>query len=255
MDDLYCREFPPAAQAKVKATKIWAARDFETARENLGRVTEVEVALRAYVLQVFLSFAEQAFELGRQGVWSVGQIDQDSREFLRRTAIEAGAENGFDRWGHRLSSMISNSSGAILPEVQREFEKSPEWKRFTDGLLDVAELQAGKVTPGSGPRTFETGPLAVTDLSGRTDVPAIAVGVQKVACPDLSEAVRPLLNVELINQLIGEEGYTNIELAEKLHLSPRALTSMRKNQSYHGRSAVQKLANLMGRDATELYLP
>ena len=125
MDDLYHRAFPPAARAKVNAKKILAARDFEEATQNLRRVTEVEAALRTYILQVFLSFAEEAFALGRQGVWSADQVEGECREFLRRTAIEAGAEKGFDRSGHPLPTMISNWSCAILPEVQRELEESP----------------------------------------------------------------------------------------------------------------------------------
>jgi hypothetical protein len=277
MDDSYHREFPPAARAKVKAKKILAARNFEEAKQSLRRVTEVEAALRTYILQVFLSFAEEAFALGRQGVWSADQVEGESREFLRRTAIEAGAEKGFDPSGHPLPTMISNWSGAILPEVQRELEKSPEWKRFTDGLLELAELQAGRTTAGSRPGTVETVPLADMNLAQGTGVPAATAAVQQAACPDLGEAARPadtestaqphaaefvegrgarpLLNVDLINQWIIAEGYNNTELAQKLHLSLRAVTSMRKNQSYHGRRAVQKLANLMGRDATELYLP
>lgn len=76
MDDLYSREFPPAARAKVKAKKILAARDFEERKPNLRWAAEIEVALRTYILRVFLSFAEEAFELGRQGVWSVDQVEE-----------------------------------------------------------------------------------------------------------------------------------------------------------------------------------
>ena len=246
MEDLYRRDFPPAARAKVNATKILATRDFEE-RQNLHRVAEIEAALHTYILQVFLSFAAEALELGRKGVWSADRVEGEAREFLRRTTIEAGAEKGFERSGHQLPAMISNWGGAILPEVQREFEKSAEWKRFRDGLLEVAELQADRATPGSRPGIAEAFPR-------RTGVAATA-GVQKPACPDPGEAARPLLNVDLINQWIVEEEYSDTELAKKLHLSVRAVSSMRNNRSYHGRSAVQKLANLMGRDATELYLP
>ena len=147
-----------------------------------------------------------------------------SREFLRLTTIEAGAEKGLDRSRHPLHSMIGHWDGAILPEVQRESEKSPEWKRFTDGLLEVAELQAG-TTPGSGPGTVETAPLADMDLSERAGVPASTVGVNHGADPNLGEAAGPnidgraephaadiaegrespcALNVELINARIKE---------------------------------------------------
>src|ERR1700728_4030797 len=64
MDYLYCCEFPAAARAKVKATKILAARDFEKAKENLRRVTEVEAALRTYLLQGFPELRGTSFRTG-----------------------------------------------------------------------------------------------------------------------------------------------------------------------------------------------
>jgi len=148
MEYLFPREFPPAARAKVAAKKILAARDFVRKQSARG-VTEIEAALRTYILEVFLHFAEEACRLGRQGVWSVEQVEREAREFLRLTTIEAGGEMGFDRSGHKLRSMIGHWGGSILPEVQREFERSPEWRRFTDDLLRVAELQAGEAGSGS----------------------------------------------------------------------------------------------------------
>jgi DNA-binding CsgD family transcriptional regulator len=62
-----------------------------------------------------------------------------------------------------------------------------------------------------------------------------------------------LLNVDLIAQWMEAEGYTNIELADALHLTVRAVASMRRNGKSHGRRAVQKLANLMHSDARSLY--
>lgn len=62
------------------------------------------------------------------------------------------------------------------------------------------------------------------------------------------------LNVELIGNWIQEEDYSNKELAEKLNISERAVSSLRNNGKSHGREAVTKLANLMKRDVDDLYL-
>jgi hypothetical protein len=230
MDLLFPREFSSAARAQVVAKKILAGRDFEEKKRSVRLVPEIESALRTYILQVFLSFAEDACELGRQGVWGVERVEREAREFLRLVAIEAGGEKGFDRSGRALRSMIGHWGGAILPEVQREFEKSPEWRKFTDELLQVAELQAA----GSGSGSVEGVPV-------------------RYGLAPAGEAAPALLNVDLIGQWMEAEGYTNIELAEALHLSVRAVTSMRRNGKSHGRRAVQKLADLMRRDALDLY--
>ena len=153
---MYPREFSAAARAKVAAKKILAGRDFEGKKQSVRWVTEIEAALRTYIFRVFLSFAEEACELGRQGVWGVEQVEREAREFLRRLTIEAAGEKGFDRSGHALRRMVGHWGGAILPEVQREFEKSAEWRRFTDEWLAVAELQAGGAGSGAAAAGWQT---------------------------------------------------------------------------------------------------
>ena len=157
--------------------------------------------------------------------------------------------------------MISNWGG-ILPEAQREFEKFPEWGQFLDGLLQVAELQGSGAAPDSGQGTLEPGTDAGMDSSQLTDVPAAKVEAPgpilptALGCRSVSgsgrEPVHPL-NLEFIDQWISREGYTNKELAEKLHCSVRTISSMRNNESYHGRRTVQKLAALMNCHETDLY--
>jgi len=75
MDDPYPPEMPRAARARVKAKDIIAAREFEQGKQSLRSSGEIEAALRRYIMQVFLAFAEEALELGRQGIWSVHQIE------------------------------------------------------------------------------------------------------------------------------------------------------------------------------------
>ena len=45
---------------------------------------------------------------------------------------------------------------------------------------------------------------------------------------------------------MNDKGYTNSTLAEKLTLTPKAVSSLRNNGKYHGMTAITKLANLMG---------
>ena len=68
-------------------------------------------------------------------------MDGECRKFLRLCTIDAHYEKGYDKAGGRLSDMNSHWNGAILSEVQREFEKTPQWQQYQDALLEVAEAQ------------------------------------------------------------------------------------------------------------------
>ena len=78
----------------------------------------------------------------RQGLWSVDRLQSEAREFLRQCTIQARYEKGYDGSGHRLPEMVSNWGGGILPEIQRAFEHSPQWKEYEDILLEIVEAQA-----------------------------------------------------------------------------------------------------------------
>jgi hypothetical protein len=65
----------------------------------------------------------------------------------------------------------------------------------------------------------------------------------------------PALCKDLILAWMNEDGWTNKTLAARLGVTERVISSMRNNGKYHGRDAVTKLANLMGRDPSDLYLP
>ena len=63
------------------------------------------------------------------------------------------------------------------------------------------------------------------------------------------------LDTDRIERWMQEEGYDNRELAEKLHISRRVVSSMRNNRKHHGRHAIEKLAKLMGLDEQVRSLP
>lgn len=70
-----------------------------------------------------------------------------------------------------------------------------------------------------------------------------------------SGSTRRELRHERINKWMEGEGYDNKELASKLLVSVRAVSSLRNNGQYHGGETVTKLANLMQVEVEDLYVP
>ena len=140
----YPAEFPRKARALVRGESISAARNFEEAKQAAHDRSDIEKLLRNYILRVFIEFVREARHLGRQGLWTVDQLESESREFLRQCTIEAWHEKGYDRSGSRLRDVVSHWDGSILPEIQRAFERSPEWQEFQSILLEVADAQASR---------------------------------------------------------------------------------------------------------------
>ena len=138
----YPQEFSQQARARVESEKIRAGRDFEQAKQAVQWTAEVEVLLREYVLRVFIAFVQQACKFGRNDTWSVDRIESESLEFLRLLTIDAYYSKGYNKSGHLLSEWVSHWNGSILSEIEREFEKSPLWKKYQDMLLRVAKYQA-----------------------------------------------------------------------------------------------------------------
>jgi hypothetical protein len=142
----YPREFPKESRAKVEAEKVRAGRDFETAVKGARWRADEQKHLRTYILRVFLVFGSEARE---KRLWPIDEMDRRCREFLRRFTIEARFQKGH---GRDLGDMTSNWTGSILSEVQAEFEASPEWKRYEDLLLEVADSRTGGPDLAPGPR-------------------------------------------------------------------------------------------------------
>jgi hypothetical protein len=134
----YPPEFPQESRDRVEAEKIRAGRDFDSAKQSARWTSHIEELLRRYILGTFLAFAKEA---RTERLWPVDRMDSLCREFLRLRTIGAFYEKGYDSSGRRLRAMTSNLDGSILSEVQREFEKTPEWKQYQDALLEVAERQ------------------------------------------------------------------------------------------------------------------
>jgi hypothetical protein len=121
-------ELPQKSRNLVLAEGIRAARDFERAKQESRLSSAVEGLLRNYILRGFIVFVREAGELGRQRLWAAARVESESREFLRGCTILVRREEGYDGSRNRLGEMVSHWDGTILPDVQRGFEQSPEWK-------------------------------------------------------------------------------------------------------------------------------
>lgn len=139
----YPSDFPSESRARVEAEKIVAGRDFDSARHQAKWTWDIETLLRRYILRVFLAFVNEARNLR---LWPLDQMDSECRDFLRLLTIDARSEKGYDAKGRSLRDLTSNWDGSILPEVAREFEKTPEWKKYQDALLEMAPTQPAQTS-------------------------------------------------------------------------------------------------------------
>ena len=149
MGYIYPRDFPQRSRAHIEARKIQAGWELDEFKWNARWVSEVEAEVGKYILRVFLAFAEEALELGRQGVWTVQYVDTQAREFLNCLTLEAQFDKGHDQHGNPILPLVGGVFGEILPEVRRKFEKSIEWRHYQQGLLEVANVQALAIRRGS----------------------------------------------------------------------------------------------------------
>lgn len=144
----YPREFSESACARVELEIIKAQQqlqsDLRSARDFPSRISlgpSAERAFDRYVLRVFLTFAEQACDLGRAGRWGVPRAREESEEFLRIFTIRAFSQDGEDLDGRRLTSdPICQHSGEILPDVMRRFRNRNQWLRYQAQLVGLADF-------------------------------------------------------------------------------------------------------------------
>ena len=194
----YPPEFPRKSRAAVRAEKIRAARDFENDKQNVRYLSEIEGLLRRYILRVFIVFVREAVHLGHQDIWSVDRLESESREFLRQFTIMAEFQKGFDRSGQKVREMVSNWDGSILPNVQREFEQSAEWREFESILLEVADAQTRA-------RDDESRPGAAI-----AEPPAVGVGWEDIEISFISdERVQVKVRTQLPTYNYAEMGFAD----------------------------------------------
>jgi DNA-binding CsgD family transcriptional regulator len=140
----YPEEFSPEARARVEAEKAEASTALEEAKGKLTLsffgTLGIDAVVTEYILRVFVAFVQEAGKLGRKNILTVERIESESLEFLRRLTIETWYEKGRDKVGRQIVSMV-NDRGQIRSHVQREYEKSAQWRQYQNELLAVAHIQ------------------------------------------------------------------------------------------------------------------
>jgi hypothetical protein len=135
----YPGDFPVESRAKVEAARIRAGRRFDSDKTKAKWISDIEALFKSYVLTMFLAFAEEAWRLR---LWPVDKMRENCQEFLRLLTIEAYFQKGR---AAGLRDMISNWNGSILWEFQQEIEKTPQWRKFENILLKLAEGSPGQI--------------------------------------------------------------------------------------------------------------
>jgi hypothetical protein len=173
-------DFPPRSRAIVEAEELRASRDFDQASKALpwsqhGPTEELAAEVRQYILRTYSAFVVEACSL--EGVWPIDRVRSYAREFLERLTFRAWSEKGYDTGGRvyggqirHLPEMTSHVSGAILPNVMREFVKSRQWRECEEALLRLAEAQIAKGITATGAEAGAAPPKIEADSSGKVDV-------------------------------------------------------------------------------------
>jgi hypothetical protein len=170
------------------------------------------------------AFAGVAEVLFQAGMLSERLLENELREFVMDTAVAGG-------WWPYASETDQGISSRTIGHYSVWWPESGDWEGLFRG--ETAEWLARLLA--AQPQTARTGANAAEPQ------PRLAQGA--------------VLDTHRINRWITDEGYDNPQLADKLGITLRAVSSMRNNQKYHGRHAVEKLAKLMQVDAADLYLP
>jgi hypothetical protein len=142
----YPSKFSNKARAAVEAEQIRAGRLYEKRKRQWKSDWPFPErhSLMACILNVFLTYAREAIDLGKSGVWGVDKVREEALEGLRLITIEVS----FKRDYHFF---IETNGGDIRPETQREFEATTEWHQFEDELLVLAKQQAVGARPFDAP--------------------------------------------------------------------------------------------------------
>jgi len=132
----------------VEAEKVRAGNVLEKAKEQLpgtrwGSKLDVERLLKQYILSVFAVFAHEACDLGRSGVWNVVKVHSECLLFLRGFTNEAYSDKGYDTNDQRLTVPFL---------TDKDLRDWPEWKKYEDERLEVAQLQSVPHRPASESR-------------------------------------------------------------------------------------------------------
>jgi hypothetical protein len=217
----------------------------------------------------FARKAGKEIDLSESVPFGLGEEDRDAIDPCSRAWLELLRRNelGFKITAHGTDTIKGQKFDSLEGTIERVCSVSSLYcKRLARNeikerlLKDLARPtdQPGTPFEQARPPVIETSPSAgepPLQTGPGLKEPACAQGDSGPESAELKGEKLPILNVEMIKAWIEGEGWINETLAQKLQISERAVSSMRNNGNYHGADAVTKLANLMGRDPGDLYLP
>jgi hypothetical protein len=288
-------EYQPTADEPQRARPIldpafWKEREDEFRKHE----TSQNVELTAYWLSLSNDWRFHTLR-GRSSpsVESLQLFKSLAREAAKGLDINQGAESWID-WldllreakdkdtGQLLYAKLSRGSSVVS---EREFDRMIRFGEFvpSGSVIEFTLATDGTIAKG---RYWDTSSATIESLFRKSAnlclelrslapnaIPCVADGALAEArnsapatpgedrSPDARRGTgarkesRRVLNSSLINDWMASDDWTNETLAQKLHISERAVSSLRNDGSYHGKDAITKLANLMGRDPEDLYLP
>ncbi len=217
----YPPNFPQPSRARVKSAELRARQKLVQAKEDARQGADLSGDLKNYAITVFLVFAEEAFKLGRAGIWTVDLIDAQARQFL---ADRLWAEN-LDRFGRRIGEFFDSRSAELKREAVHKFEASREWQVYNDGLIAVSDAQA-------------TG--AIRNSDGQPE------WMKKV--PNESSPVRTGYRQQILDWMKAEEIPTVELAARRLGVSKSTLKSImsEKGKPRYGQERLQTVLRKIG---------
>jgi len=128
----YPQDLDDVERDQIKAAELRAARVIALKQGLVRSKAEREtLLLRDWVLPIFVAFSNLAFNRAKEGRWPIHKADFESREFLSALAAWAGM-NSPDAW-------MAGGGPIIRAEIQSEIERSPEWQRHQEKLLELVD--------------------------------------------------------------------------------------------------------------------
>jgi hypothetical protein len=223
----YPGNFPTESRARVEAARIRAGRRFDSDKAKAKWNSDIEALFKTYVLTMFLAFAQEA---SRLRLWPVDKMRENCQEFLRLLTIEAYFQKGK---AAGLRDMISNWNGTIIWEFQQEIEKTPQWRKFENILLKLAEGSTGeKQAESSRAQNRDKIPQSIKSKSAH-----VAVGNTR------EEILRPILD----KQGLTVHGWAN-QASVDFHTADNYLKGVTKPYP----DTLKKLADVLGVKVEEL---
>jgi hypothetical protein len=234
----------------------------ELAQHALEKFIKDEADLKLYAQ--ILPRIEQLTRTSFNQAWAAVLARKVARGELSSEQVASRLDSDADRMAEVIlgwqDGWLVKARAYVAPQAPRATATAGSYEEHKQ--LRKANIQPSidyyALHPTAAPTADD---IPVAEASDRT--PAVAdeesteaiSGAAPEPAPPRVECRFPL-DVQRIKAWMEAEGYDGPQLAEVLHLSERAISSMLNAGTYHGRKAVNKLANRMGiEDWTELIDP